>query len=375
MIQRLSGLICLLLLLSVPNSAWPAGGTDESWQQWQTFREAFMSKDGRIIDPGSEQLITTSEGQAYSLFFALVAGDEENFALLLKWTTNNLADGNLSKKLPAWLWGRNDEGKWTVLDDNAASDVDLWLAYTLIEAGRIWKRDDYTRLGKSLSQLILEQEVVKIPGLGATLLPGPYGFADGAGTYKLNPSYSPVQLLRYMGSIDPSWQKVLPSSLTLLKESAPRGFSPDWVTYRAGKGFIGYEKNGHLGSYNAIRVYLWAGMMHEKDPERKPLLSRFAPMKEYIEESGRVPEQVNTFTGVTKNTGPIGFSAAMLPFLLSSGSDRGLVSELSRLIERPLSEDLKSYYNQVLGLFGLGWYQKKFCFSAQGQLQLGEMCR
>lgn len=345
------------------------------WKQWDTFHHTFMSEDGRIVDLNSPKMITTSEGQAYSLFFALVAGDRENFKLLLKWTDNNLADGNLDKRLPAWLWGKSDEGTWQVLDDNAASDVDIWLAYTLLEAGRLWDRPEYAKLGKKLSDLILEQEVVNIPGLGKTLLPAPFGFNSTNNVWRLNPSYSPLQLLVYLAGSDKRWDEVIKSSDRVIRESASVGFSPDWVEYRSGQGFTGDPKTKNIGSYNAIRVYLWAGMLHKDNTYRPMLLKQFAPMIQFIEERGFVPEKVDTADGSTENTGPVGFTAAMLPFLQASNSTRGLISQLSHLIEKPLSSVPDSYYTQVLGLFGLGWYQKRYCFASNGQLVFNEKCR
>ncbi len=44
---------------------------------------------------------TTSEGQAYALCFALVANEHREFELLLSWTINNLALGDLRSRQPA----------------------------------------------------------------------------------------------------------------------------------------------------------------------------------------------------------------------------------------------------------------------------------
>ncbi|MEK9939779.1 MAG: glycosyl hydrolase family 8, partial [Methylotenera sp.] len=79
--------------------------------------------------------MTTSEGQAYALFFALVANDQPQFERLLQWTQLNLAQGNLATNLPAWHWGQKADGSWGVIDGNSASDADIWIVYTLLEAG------------------------------------------------------------------------------------------------------------------------------------------------------------------------------------------------------------------------------------------------
>ena len=113
----------LMLTLSLPAIAGAAPNCP--WPAWERLRTELVSVDGRVLDPSDERLITTSEGQSYGLFFALVANDRATFAQLLRWTSNNLAEGDLSSHLPAWLWGRDAKGKWQVLDPNNASDADL----------------------------------------------------------------------------------------------------------------------------------------------------------------------------------------------------------------------------------------------------------
>ena len=50
-----------------------------TWTQlWHGFQNHFMDQQGRIIDP-DEGGVSTSEGQSYALFFALVANDHALF--------------------------------------------------------------------------------------------------------------------------------------------------------------------------------------------------------------------------------------------------------------------------------------------------------
>ncbi len=64
------------------------------WAAWQRFERRFITPEGRVVDRtfGGK---TTSEGQSYGLFFALVAGDRKLFARLLRWTDAELAEGKL----------------------------------------------------------------------------------------------------------------------------------------------------------------------------------------------------------------------------------------------------------------------------------------
>lgn len=120
------------------------------WADWQAFKTQKMSEGGRVVDGSSPRKVSTSEGQSYALFFALVGNDRPAFERILNWTRDNLAGGDLTARLSAWHWGRRDNGTWGVLDPNAASDADLWIAYTLMEAGRLWQAPHYAATGRLL---------------------------------------------------------------------------------------------------------------------------------------------------------------------------------------------------------------------------------
>ncbi|MCL5231882.1 glycosyl hydrolase family 8, partial [Escherichia coli] len=51
-----------------------------------------------------------------------------------------------------------------------------------------------------------------------------------------------------------------------LLETAPKGFSPDWVRYEKDKGWQLKAEKTLISSYDAIRVYMWVGMMPDSDP-------------------------------------------------------------------------------------------------------------
>ncbi|GGC01165.1 hypothetical protein GCM10007205_08090 [Oxalicibacterium flavum] len=340
------------------------------WPAWESFKRRLLSKDGRVIDPSLDTQGTTSEGQSYALFFALVANDRAAFARILEWTENNLADGDLTARLPAWLWGRKPDGGWGVIDGNSASDSDLWIAYALGEAGRLWRQRRYIAMSALLANRILEAETADLPGLGPTLLPGPQGFVPMPGLWRLNPSYLPLQLMQWFSdnNSDPRWEQLLHSARRVIYESSPQGYVPDWILYAADKGFLpdggGTEKGE--GAYNAIRVYLWAGMLAEDGADRAALLTHLAPMRAYIEREGVPPESIDIATGVAARAGSSGFSAAMLPFLAASGAERAVREQLQRVQAQPIAAD--AYYDQVLGLFGQGWMERRYRFDAGGRL-------
>ncbi|WP_084070627.1 cellulose synthase complex periplasmic endoglucanase BcsZ [Pandoraea vervacti] len=342
------------------------------WPEWSRFKSGFLSDDGRVIDHSAPDLRTVSEGQAYALMFALIANDRATFDKVLDWTVNNLAQGDLTARLPAWLWGKTDDGKWAVLDSNPASDADMWIAYALGEAGRLWRVRRYAALGALVARRIASEETDFIPGLGRTLLPAPVGFHPAKDLWRLNPSYVPMQVVRRLAGLfpDSGWGQLIASSLKQITLSAPPlGFAPEWAMYRAGRGFeIDPETQGE-GSYNAIRVYLWAGMLAPGSDDARALTHTFDGMLKYVATHGAPPERVNTRDGTAKRNGGSGFSAALVPLLHSAG-DTALARAQA---ERALSLDAQSppgYYSSVLSLFGLGWHDARFRFAADGTLQL-----
>ncbi|WP_052765638.1 cellulose synthase complex periplasmic endoglucanase BcsZ [Pandoraea apista] len=342
------------------------------WPDWTRFKAAFLSHDGRVIDHSMSDQRTVSEGQAYALTFALIANDRATFDKVLDWTINNLAQGDLTAHLPAWLWGKKDDAQWAVLDSNPASDADMWIAYALGEAGRLWNVRRYTALGALVARRIASEETDFVPGLGRTLLPAPVGFHPAKDLWRLNPSYVPMQVVRRLAGRFPEsgWGQLIASSLKQITLSAPPlGFAPEWTMYRAGRGFeIDPDTQGE-GSYNAIRVYLWAGMLAPEGEDFHALRHTFDGMLKYVAAHGAPPERVNTRDGTANQDGGAGFSAALVPLLQAVG-DTALAQ---RQVARARSLDAQSapgYYSSVLSLFGLGWQEGHFRFAADGTLHV-----
>ena len=175
-----------------------------AWDKWDAFKAANVNESFRVVDYSDNRRITTSEGQSYAMFFALVAGDKDAFDKLLVWTENNLASGDITKYKPAWLWGKHGSS-WGIIDSNNAADSDMWIAYCLLEAGRLWDRPDYTAKGKAMMDL-LKKDVRDVKGLGKVLLPGYKGF-EQENFVTLNPSYYPVFIMRRFAMEDKDWMQ------------------------------------------------------------------------------------------------------------------------------------------------------------------------
>lgn len=362
---------CILLFGMLFISATPAmAASCTPWPDWIKFRASFINEGGRIIDPSTPDGQTTSEGQSYGLFFSLIANDAETFERILRWTENNLAGGDLTARLPAWQWGKKNDGSWGVLDANAASDADLWIAYSLAEAGRLWNNPKYAAQGALLSDRIVREETIHIQGLGRVMLPAPQGFHPQPDTVRLNPSYFPVQIMRRMETLYPEseWRHLTASAVKTIMLSSPKGFAPDWVIYKAGRGFQPDPGSGAKGSHNAIRVYLWAGMLAEDEPARDQLIRSFAPMVRKIEEKGIPPLENDALKGTVSGAGPVGFSAAMIPLLAASKKPALVNQQRLRITALPPAERNDNYFEQALTLFALGWMENRYRFARDGSL-------
>lgn len=380
---RLPGL-CVFALIGLTGC-----NAQQPWPLWEAYTQRFLDPQGRIIDRSAGDR-TTSEGQAYAMFFALVDDDKSHFGKLLDWTEANLAAGDLTARLPAWNWGKTNSGEWKILDDNSASDADLWLAYTLIEAGRLWHDPRYDKLGRLVAARIAHEEVVLVPGLGATLAPGPHGFRTNTDTYVLNPSYLPLPLIAYMARTIPGgpWSEVLESLPQLINGQNSHGFVMDWV--EAGVSGVHPSLPPHeptagqrepaltikpAGSYDAIRVYLWLGIADAATPSHRDLLAQVSGMAAYMKTAITPPLEVDPQGNILHAEGTVGFSAALIPYLQAVGFKDQAKTQSDRLIA---SKDPASglygraaeYYDQNLALFSTAWTEQRYRFDREGRLHL-----
>lgn len=341
------------------------------WDEWEGFAAGFVQQDGRVVDRTANSR-STSEGQAYALFFALVANDRMRFDRILAWTRDNLCEGDLARRLPAWLWGQHPEGNWGVLDSNPASDADLWIAYALMEAGRLWDEPGLAEQGRVVLWQIKSLEIAQAAEAGMLLVPGPQGFRLEDGRWRLNPSYYTRFHFDYFAKADPAgpWREVWSNYQRLLPALYANGYAPDWFALDLQGQPQPDPKTKALGSYDAIRVYLWAGMSAGVD---RPGLQRLAPFAAAIRSAGAPPEFVDTRTGAAWGGQPLGFSGAVLPYLKALGEDAQVKLQQQRLRENRVDGRLGEpahYYDQVLALFGQGWLAERFRFETDGRLKL-----
>lgn len=375
----------LLLLLAMLAGLQGCDAQPDPWPLWTSYTRNFLDDQGRIIDRTAGDR-TTSEGQAYGMFFALVDNDKAKFAKLLKWTEANLAGGDLTARLPAWEWGQTKSGEWKVKDDNPASDADLWMAYSLLEAGRLWKDPRYENLGRLMAARIAREEVALVPGIGTALIPGPHGFHPDDQTYILNPSYIPLPLVAYFAKTMPDgpWGGILETLPQLLDAQAGHGFAMDWVAASPNgvravappiEPTAGARESQAAGSYDAIRVYLWLGISDPGTRGQRELLAAVSGMAAYMKMSVTPPLEVDGQGTVVRAAASVGFSAAVIPYLQSVGLRAQAKLQQDRLIA---SQDPATglyghpgeYYDENLALFSTAWTEQRYRFDRDGKLHL-----
>ncbi len=368
--------VCMLLGLGVCRAQQP-------WPLWEAYSKRFLDDQGRVIDRSASDR-TTSEGEAYAMFFALADNDRARFDMLLKWTEANLAQGDLTTHLPAWEWGKSDKGEWATIDANSAADADLWMAYTLLEAGRLWHEPRYDALGRMMAAQIAKTEVAVVPGLGTVVLPGPQGFHPEPDTFVLNPSYVPLPVVTRLAKALPQgpWGAVVKSLPALVSGANSSGYAMDWVS--AGPDGVhpvappaeptaGEREPQAGGSYDAIRVYLWLGIANPATAGERVMLDSLPAMAKYLGTPGAPPLEVDPKGEVVRADGPVGFSAAVEPYLFAVGAKPAARVQGDRLTAlRDAASGLfgssPTYYDQNLALFSTGWGEQRYRFGIDGKL-------
>jgi endoglucanase len=250
-----------------------------------------------------------------------------------------------------------------VIDPNPASDADLWIAYDLLEAGRLWREPRYAALGRGVLANVAARELAQAPPLGPILLPGPVGFAVDGG-FRINPSYAPPPLLQRFSTEGGPWPAVRESSLRILQVFAEGGAAPDWAFVRPGHLIAQDPKHGRTGSYDAIRVPLWVGITAGRDPGLDSVASGLLTA---LEKSGRLPEKIDARTLQPRGEAPPGFYGALLP-IAPEPARAALASRLAASSRDGLYGAPPAYYDQNLILFAQGFLEERYRFARDGSL-------
>lgn len=200
----------------------PAPGLSE----WQAYTRRYLAPEGRIIDTANRG-ISHSEGQGYSMLFAVHFNDRARFDLMWNWTRRNLL--RPSDSLFAWRFDPNN--RVAVSDTNNATDGDIFIAWSLLMAAERWQVPEYRAAAHRITADILRCCVIEFRGR-TLLLPGAHGFQNAEGVI-INLSYYAFPALRALSRLVPDarWAALEADGLALMNEA---GFGrwrlpPDWL--------------------------------------------------------------------------------------------------------------------------------------------------
>jgi len=243
-------------------------------KSYKFYKEGFMSKDGRIMDPDKDN-ITTSEGQSYIMLRSLTIGDKETFDLCYKWAKNNL---QRKDKLFSWLWGRDSNGDYKILDENSASDADVDIAFSLILAYEAWGNHQYLQEAIPIINSIWNNEIKRI-GKYLVLMPGVE--QTNSDIIEINPSYFSPYAFRFFQKYDRlhDWNCLIDSSYHYIMAASAKtetGLPPNWFLLKENQGqsepeIVLEDSSRSDFSYDAIRVFIRTYLDYVRTGEKKAL--------------------------------------------------------------------------------------------------------
>lgn len=336
-------------------------------KSYDLYKNAFMSKDGRIMDPEKNN-ITTSEGQSYIMLRSLAMGDKKTFGLTYKWAKNNL---QREDKLFAWLWGKNKNGEYRILDNNSASDADIDIAFALLLAYETWNENQYLQEAIPIIKSIWNNETKQIDSY-RVLMPGVN--QTSSTKTEVNPSYFSPYAFRLFQKYDDTndWNCLIDSSYYYLNQVMSKtetGLPPNWFLIEDAQngGQIVLEDSPRSDfSYDAIRVFIRVYLDYIKTGDKRslPILekSRFFIERWNANDGKNQKFYVNyKANGQLKDTDEfIGSIAVLLPVI--SMYDKELAnSAYENKIKPYQNEDYwkskKDYYAKNLLWFGCYLWQ------------------
>ncbi|MFZ1250448.1 MAG: glycosyl hydrolase family 8 [Candidatus Microsaccharimonas sp.] len=231
---------------------------------WSRYKQTTLEPDSlRALDK-TQNSITTSEGQSYTMMRAVWMDDIDTFETSWNWTKQNL---QREDKLMSWKYGERPDGTYGVLTEqggqNAASDADTDIALALIMAANRWREQTYLDDARDIIDAVWENEIVTING--KPILVANDLEKNNTESVIVNPSYLSPYAYKVFQKIDKDhdWNAVVDSSYEILLDSADApldkgtgsGLTPDWIRIDRSNGAIipAPEYTSNYG-YEAIRT-------------------------------------------------------------------------------------------------------------------------
>lgn len=231
---------------------------------WEMLRSRFLGPEGQMRVTG-RPAVTDALQQAVGLLAAQRAEDRDGFARVLAWSRSALArpDDRL------WVWRHEEPARRAPIDINNTSTADALAAWALCEAGQLWSRTEYRRLGQAMAQDLLARCVLSPPG-PTLLLPGSAGFASPTRVV-VAPGAVPLAALAALAREvpDPRWGMLREETLSLLRRGRFGAWRlpADWLEVDRASGRVSLARGwpplfSAMGT-GALLHLCWAGLGRE----------------------------------------------------------------------------------------------------------------
>lgn len=264
----------------------------ETWNA--SKKNTIEPSSGRTLDKSQNDL-TTSEGESYTLLRAVWMDDKTTFDKSWKFTKDNLQRPD---KLFSWKYGKLADGTYgiakSVGGQNTASDGDQDIALSLLMAYSRWNDTKYLDAARPIVNSIWEKEVVTIQG--KPVLVANDLERNNPKTVIVNPSYFGFANYKVFAKIDPlhDWNGLADNSYNLvnalsaakLDKTSSNGLPPNWITIDRTTGAFIAAASPNLDTnfgFDAMRIpfrlaldYAWF-----KDARDKDSLSRFGFLEQF----------------------------------------------------------------------------------------------
>lgn len=199
----------------------PSSSSAASAPAAQAFLARYVTADGAVIrhDQGGD---IVSEGQAYGMLIAELAGDSATTQRIWSWTQQHL-------QRPDELLSYHANGDGAVLDPQSASDADTLIAFALLRYSGA-DSDSLHAAGKQVAAAVLGHETTQLPDGTPVIAAGPW--AVGA-VSTIDVSYWMPAVYDMLAGLtgDQKWSSAASGSIRLLQQLTDSGkqLPPDWA--------------------------------------------------------------------------------------------------------------------------------------------------
>jgi endoglucanase len=217
------------------------------------FLSRYVTSDGRVIrhDQGGD---IVSEGQAYALLIAEIAGRPEVVRTIWSWTSTHLgrSDG---------LFASHANGAGQVEDPHSATDADTLIAYALLRYTGP-DQDALRNSGRRVADAVLAHESVSLPDGASLPVAGPW--ATSTTPPIVDPSYLMPGVFVALAGLtgDARWHAAATAATTMIAGLTDSGtrLPPDWAGLAHGRLEPIANPGGGSGvqyGFDAARLPIW----------------------------------------------------------------------------------------------------------------------